>query len=180
MRTAYVLETYDEVKNAMMTGKDISFEMVVDCKKTGELETTKQASDKATDIATDKALNIGDPYYKDGKLIGIYAGWCRGKHIVVAISDAPKQLNHDDAVKYCDRDTHLPTKEELLLIYINKDTINQALAEYGGEPLKEDDYYWSSTNYGSGGYYYVVDMSDGDVDSDGNYDAYYVRPVLAF
>ena len=29
MKEALVLETYDEVKNAMMSGKDINFEMVI-------------------------------------------------------------------------------------------------------------------------------------------------------
>lgn len=168
MKQALVLETYDEIKNAMMSGKDINFEMVIDGKKE-EVE--------AKEITAKEEFNIGAPYYVDGKLMGIYAGNYKDKNIIVLLNDAPDKLTHDKAVEYCNGNTRLPTKEELMIIYLYKDIINQSLAEYGGDILK-DEWYWSSTNGGTN--YYIVSMSNGHVDYyyDSNY--IYVRPVLAF
>lgn len=51
MRTANILETYDEIKNAMMSGKDVSFEI---CTEAVSEQVSEQVSDKASDRASDK------------------------------------------------------------------------------------------------------------------------------
>ena len=70
----------------------------------------------------------------------------------------------------------LPSKDQLVTIYNNKSRVNSLLSTNGGTQLT-NSYYWSSTYYGNTNYY-IVDMSDGTVYY-GNYDTYYVRPVLA-
>lgn len=70
------------------------------------------------------------------------------------------------------------TKEELMLIFANKDIINQALTEHGGEPMKED-WYWSSSenSYYYAWYQYFI---NGNIyNSNKNFINIYVRPVLA-
>ena len=75
---------------------------------------------------------------------------------------------------------YLPAKEELDIIYNNKDAINANLTQQ----LLER-WYWSSTEYDyydSDGVFcaWGVDMGDGDTDSLGKYYGFYVRAVSAF
>ena len=76
----------------------------------------------------------------------------------------------------------LPTKDQLLTLYNNKSRVNSLLSTNGGTQLKNINY-WSSTRpspYGTD--FYVVSMSNGNVNYYNNYDPtarYDVRPVLA-
>ena len=54
------------------------------------------------------------------------------------------------------------------------------LSTNGGTQLT-NGWYWSSTyNYGGGNLYYIVTMSNGNVNYDYIYGNYYVRPVMKF
>ena len=109
---------------------------------------------------------------------GIYAGIAKGKHVWVAMNDAPERMTWDEAIEYPKDGYHLPTNEELMIIYANKDIINKALVDNGGEPLRED-YYWSSTendNYDS----WELCMSNGFVGNSSKNGTGYVRTVVAF
>lgn len=165
-----ILETKEDFENAILKGETINSTTIFWTDDRPNFDLLKLSP---VAFASD-GLEIGayNPKY------GIYAGMCNRKQIWVALKDAPEEKNWQDAVDYCDGNTHLPTKEELILIYVNKDIINKALTEAGGEPLKED-WYWSSSEYGndyawsqrfSDGYiyYYGIKSSNG-----------YVRPVLA-
>lgn len=161
-----ILETKEAFESAILRGEEIKHKTVF---YTGELENQEMP-----------LWNIGsyDARY------GIYAGMCGNKQIWVALHDAPEEMNWEEAKKYCedlDADCdgwHLPTKEELMLIFANKDIINQALIEHGGEPMKED-WYWSSSEYS----YYSAwgqSFSDGYVSHySKTFYSGYVRPVLA-
>ena len=76
------------------------------------------------------------------------------------------------------KDWVLPTKEEMNLIYQNKDKINEAIAQLGGDPLA-DDYYWTSSvcDYSKS---YVQYFKDGKQSCYFNDYAYRVRGVRAF
>lgn len=50
---------------------------------------------------------------------------------------------------------YIPSVAQLHLILLNINEINKALEYVGGTPLK-DNYYWSSTEYSSGGSWYVT------------------------
>ena len=109
---------------------------------------------------------------------GIYAGIAKGKQVWVAMNDAPEQMNWGDAMEYPKDGYHLPTKEELTLIYVNIDIINKALVDNGGTPFKEDGY-WSSTEYGSS-YSWIFSMNYGSIYYDNKNNDYYVRTVVDF
>ena len=113
---------------------------------------------------------VGDQYYCDGKVVGVRAS---GMGFFVAIENATyngsqtmnwNNANSQAARAFCGKG-RLPTKDELLTIYSNKSKINSLSTAAGGQNLT-NGWYWSSTNYGNGGHYYV-DMSYGSVDQCG-------------
>lgn len=89
-------------------------------------------------------------------------------------------LSWGDANSYCNSLTlygisgwRLPTKEELLQMYVEKDNIGDFDDSYAGWP-----YYWSSTEVGSGSHY-VVNFRYGSVSPRSDNDIYNtnVRPI---
>ena len=127
----------------------------------------------ATKLSISDELPIGT--YSPDK--GIYVGTANGKQVWVAMNDAPNMMGWGEAMEYPKDGYHLPTKEELMIIYANKDIINKALVDNGGEPFKED--YWSSTEYSSYSSWLLY-MGNGNITTDHKNSNYYVRPVVAF
>ena len=127
----------------------------------------------ATNLLISNELPIGT-YSLDKR---IYAGIAQGKKVWVAMNDAPNRMNWDEAMEYPKDGYHLPTKEELMIIYANKDIINKALIDNGGTPFKE--YYWSATEYGSS-YSWGLSMGNGTIDCTNKNYTGYVRLVVAF
>ena len=127
----------------------------------------------ATKLSISDELPIGT--YSPDK--GIYAGTANGKQVWVVMNDAPNMMGWGEAMEYPKDGYHLPTKEELMIIYANKDIINKALVDNGGEPFKED--YWSSTEYSSYSSWLLY-MGNGNITTDHKNSNYYVRPVVAF
>lgn len=173
MKEALVLETYDEVKNAMMSGKDINFEMVIDAK----VEKVIPAKEK---------FNIGDPYFMDGELVGVVAAvdtYVNGskKTLVLAANKEKEEMTWNEAMALYKDEVHgwrLPTKEEGCLIFANLDEIKSAYKKLGLE--EPCGWNWSSSEY-SNNHAWNLRFSDGYVsyDTKSNYNIY-VRPVLAF
>ena len=154
-----ILTTKEQFEQAVLTRQEIKNKTVF---YIGELE------------SYNNELLIGT--YSPDK--GIYAGTTKGKKVYVKLKDEPKPLTWEEAVEACKDKGHLPTKEELMIIYANKDIINKALVDNGGEPLRED-YYWSSTendNYDS----WELCMSNGFVGNSSKNGTGYVRTVVAF
>ena len=129
---------------------------------------------------------VGDVYKCNGKVVGVKAS---GMDFYVAMKDL-EEMNCHDAKSSCQNYSFcgnvkgtLPTRDQLIIIYNNKSTVNNLLSTNGGTKMKED-WYWSSTyyrHYQYHDYYYRVDMSEGDVLSNGRYDYIHsVRPVLPF
>lgn len=123
-----ILTTKQDFENAILHGEEIKTQTIF---YTGELV-------KGKDM-----LNIGD-YDKDK---GIFAGYLHGKQVWVGMNDEPEQMTWDEAMNLEKSGRHVPTIDELTLAYLHKDEINQALIKHGGEAFKEDDYYWSSSEY---------------------------------
>lgn len=74
--------------------------------------------------------------------------------------DIKEECDWWDGKKACeDIFCRMPTCKELLVISENKKEIDELMKEHGGEPLK-DEYYWSSSEYGSS-YAWIVRPSDG-------------------
>ena len=70
----------------------------------------------------------------------------------------------------------LPTKEQLVIIYNNKTSLNNQLSISNFGKLSEGRYWSSSTNWGSSVYF--VDMSNGGISSFGEGNPAYYRPIL--
>lgn len=162
-----ILATKEDFERAILNGEEIKKQTVF---YTGELP--------------NDSFRIGyfEPKY------GVYAGMCQGKHIWVGHKDAPEELDWCDAIEWCrnynaDNDIpyHLPSKEELMLMYANISIINRSLEDNGCEPLQED-YYWSSSEYST--YRAWIQCTSNGASYGGLYNynktnGYYVRPVLS-
>ena len=126
---------------------------------------------------------VGDQYYCDGKVVGVRAS---GMSFFVAIENAKNgssetmnwdTANSQAAKAFCGKG-RLPTRDELLTIYNNKSKIDSLSTAAGGQNLT-DNWYWSSTYYDNYAYY-IVNMSNGNLNVNGEYFNYHVRPVLDF
>ena len=186
MRIANILETYNEVKDAMMRGNDISFEICT----TYENE---QASDKASEQVSDKLsqYHIGEPYSINGEIVGIISAMTFVDNKVyvqvTALDDLCNGVNWYEACEKAENLTNgfrLPTKFDICLWAANAEKINEALEKYG-TPFQKDSYCWSSSEYDySNAWVFCTDTgaSQGGVGygnktcNSGNV----VRPVLAF
>ena len=64
-------------------------------------------------------------------------------------------------------------------MWLYRDSLNKALKATGGEPLKTDECYWSSSEYNRG-CSWVLNFNGGYVYNDGKCSSYCVRPCTAF
>ena len=181
MKEALVLETYDEIKNAMMSGKDINFEMVIDGKEEAVAKENSQSNE----------LKLGDTYYVDGKAIGVVIAINarvkgESKNLVLALNSPEKEMNWYEAMDFYKDNLdgwRLPTKEECHILGANLEEINSWLEKSGGESL--DGWFWSSSEDSNGGAWGFDAGTSGSFAMDG-YGKYRsnlgdsVRPVLAF
>ncbi len=95
----------------------------------------------------------------------------------IDIHDAPNLMNWDDANKYAeDKGMRLFSVEEGLLMYCFKDEINAKAVELGGEVLREDEDYWSGTEYNRN-YARSVGFYNGYAGTYSKYNGLVVRPV---
>ncbi len=167
MKNVLLLETYEEVLNAHMHAELPELGLYIPAPQ----------NTPANDQDDEQAPEIPENCI----FVGINE---EGKELYAYNADAPDKMKWNDAVEYCDKlaketslPYHLPTQKELMLMYIHKEAVNKALAEAGGEPLK-DGWYWSSTEYNNN-YSWGLNMGNGIYNyySKNNYN--YVRPVLA-
>lgn len=74
----------------------------------------------------------------------------------------------------------IPTAAMLMAMAFYKEQLNKALEFAGGDPLKEDDCYLSSSEYNAGNSWLLYFGSGGLYYGYGKYGGYYVRPCTAF
>lgn len=102
-------------------------------------------------------------------------------HAFLVLPKEIKEVDWWDGKRKCEEQfAQMPNLRQLEAIYKNKEVLNKAFIAAGGEALDDEAYYWSSTEYNSGGAW-LLRMSDGGRgwgSKGSNY--YYVRPVLAF
>ena len=122
----------------------------------------------------------GDLYYCNDTVVGVKAN---GMNFYVAMEDhsygywgwnACQQYN-----KLCDNiEGTFPERDQLMIIYNNKSSLNNLLSTNGGTQLKEY-WYWSSTRHSiSLNSYYAVNMTNGYVEYNGAYGTNYIRCIL--
>lgn len=151
-----LLNTKEAFENALLSGEEIKHKTVF---YTGEISETP----------TNLAIGTFD------KRLGVYAGELRGKQVWVALKDAPKQMTWEKAKEWCEKQGgHLPSIDELTVAYLNKEAVNKALVEHGGKPFKEDDWYWSSSEYTDNDSW-LLEMGSGSRDYNAKGSNYYER-----
>lgn len=79
-----------------------------------------------------------------------------------------------------DDDMFIPTAGQLAAMWLYRDSLNKALKATGGEPLKKDECYWSSSESVAWGSWYVYFNSGSVYSWDSKYTYSYVRPCTAF
>ncbi len=126
----------------------------------------------------------GDLYYCNGTVVAVKAS---GMDFYVEMEDLGS-MRGSSANSSCPNYSFcsnlkgtLPTKDQIVIMYNNKSSLNNLLSTNGGTKLTEN-WYWSSTDYtkygSSGYYYYIVNMSHGSVDYNNAYNFGYVRCIL--
>lgn len=102
-------------------------------------------------------------------------------HAFLVLTKDIKNVDWWDGKRKCEEEfAQMPNLRQLDAIYKNKEVLNKAFIEAGGEALDDGAYYWSSTEYSLNNAW-ILDMSDGTrVNYAKNYTNTYVRPVLAF
>lgn len=125
--------------------------------------------------ATTERKPVSIHYDKDGKADGVLIQTL-DESFVLALHDAEggKQMNWRDAMKKY----KMPTIQQWLLVMVYKDEVNKCLVEAGGDELKTDDGYWSSSEYSSCYAWYVYFGGTYSL-STGKGNSYYVRAVAA-
>ena len=90
------------------------------------------------------------------------------KHIVESGTDIPLKDGE-----------FIPTAAMLVAMYRIREDLNKALVYAGGEALKTDDYYWSSSEILANRSWDLL-FCNGSLLTNGKYHSYYVRPCTAF
>ena len=102
-------------------------------------------------------------------------------HAFLVLPNDVKNVDWWDGKRKCEEEfAQMPNLRQLEVIYKNKEVLNKAFIEAGGEALDDGAYYWSSTEY-SVSSAWRLDMSDGNRNANiKDVNTRYVRPVLAF
>ena len=160
-----ILNSYEEIRDAMMSGREIS------------LEISAEFEDAHETVAEPTTTCIGELVEKNG-CKGIYAGEYERKPLILALNDLPKKKTWDEAIKSAPKGCRVPNRIEWLIMLENKEKINDALKSHGGKALSEDDWYWSSSEYTSS-HAWEVNATSGGVYYGTKAYGTYVRCVLA-
>ncbi len=163
-----ILNSYEEIRDALMSGREISLEI------SAEFEDAHETVAEPTTACEHK---IGKLVERDGRK-GIYAGEYERKPLILALNDLPKKKTWNEAIKSAPKGWRVPNRIEWLIMLENKEKINDALKNHGGKALSEDDWYWSSSEYSSN-YAWSVYADIGIVYGYLKTNSYYVRCVLA-
>lgn len=125
--------------------------------------------------ATTERKPVSIHYDKDGKADGVLIQTL-DESFVLALHDAEggKQMNWNDAMKK----HRMPTQKQWLMVMLYFDEVQECLVQAGGEKLKDDDGYWSSSEFNSNYAWYVYFSGFNSV-SYGKLGSGYVRAVAA-
>lgn len=120
-----------------------------------------------------------DEFDGEKKLKGIAVVEDDNHAFLVLAKDVKKVDWWDGKCKCEEQFAQMPNLRQLKAIYKNKEVLNKAFIEAGGEALDDRAYYWSSTEHSSYNAWYLW-MDDGTRGGYTKYNSKYVRPVLAF
>ena len=102
-------------------------------------------------------------------------------HAFLVLTKDIKNVDWWDGKRECEEQfAQMPNLRQLDAIYKNKEVLNKAFIEAGGEALDDGAYYWSSTEYDYGTAWRLRMSDGGRYGHAKGYNNLYVRPVLAF
>ena len=102
-------------------------------------------------------------------------------HAFLVLTKDIKNVDWWDGKRECEEQfAQMPNLRQLDAIYKNKEVLNKAFIEAGGEALDDGAYYWSSTEYDYDDAWRLRMSDGGRYDYTKNLNNLYVRPVLAF
>ena len=99
-------------------------------------------------LVSDKRYKVGDLYNENGKKGIVFEVDASGEHGKILSLEETK-CDWNKAKEWCNslgKSWYLPTKEELLSVYANKNIINKTLSEKGYIELR-NSWYWSQSGY---------------------------------
>lgn len=161
MKNAKILETYEEIEDAMFKGQDIGLKMVVE--------------DEEQPIYDESATNkprTGDYLYTDGtfsaerdlnkELKGVVL-WVTDRRMITLWPDVPdEQVTYSEAEKWCKDNGHqLLDSDAMLAIFINRYVLKDKIG------LKDDCRYW-------------IEGTETDKDGDKYHRYLYISPVFQY
>ena len=101
-------------------------------------------------------------------------------HAFLVLPKDIKEVDWWDGKRKCEEQfAQMPNLRQLDAIYKNKEVLNKAFIEAGGEALDDEAFYWSSTEYDSD-YAWTLYLINGGRGRSNKTGSNYVRPVLAF
>lgn len=93
---------------------------------------------------------VGDLFCNDDMVGIVFTVDVTGRHgKLLSLVHAPNPMTWEEAMTYCSAGTwYLPSKDELILIFQNKEKLNEELAKVEDGELLNDGWYWTSEEYG--------------------------------
>lgn len=131
-------------------------------------------------LIPEKRYKVGDLYDENGKKGVIFEVDASGEHGKI-LSLEETNCDWNMAKKWCmslGKSWYLPTKEELLSVFVHKDVINKTLSEKGYIELR-NSWYWSQSGYDEFCAWNVYMYDGSTFYGNKNFDLY-VRAVSAF
>ncbi|MBR0177770.1 MAG: DUF1566 domain-containing protein [Bacteroidales bacterium] len=129
-----------------MNKEEILKQVGFDLEKAKQIHAWLNDNPTAEEVTTSTKKPVSIHYDENGNADGILIQTL-DQSFILDLHDAEggKQMNWRDAMKKY----KMPTIQQWLLVMVYKDEINKCLVEAGGDELKTDDGYWSSSEYDS-------------------------------
>jgi len=158
-----------------MEKEEILKQVNFDLEKAKQIYAWLNDNPTAEEVTTSTKKPVSIHYDENGNADGILIQTL-DQSFILDLHDAEggKQMNWRDAMKKY----KMPTIQQWLLVMVYKDEVNKCLVEAGGDELKTDDGYWSSSEYNSDIAWYVGFTSFGS-DNISKNSSNYVRAVAA-
>lgn len=158
-----------------MNKEEILKQVGFDLEKAKQIHAWLNDNPTAEEVTTSTKKPVSIHYDEKGNADGILIQTL-DQSFILDLHDAEggKQMNWRDAMKKY----KMPTIQQWLLVMVYKDEVNKCLVEAGGDELKTDDGYWSSSEYSSA-YAWLVFFSSFGSYSTGKNGSGYVRAVAA-
>lgn len=139
MKNAKILETYEEIENAMFKGQDVGLKMVVEdngpCEQSNYGETATIKPHTGDYVYTDGTFSEERDSSKELKGVAL---WVTDRRMITLWPDVPdEKTTYSETEKWCkENGRKMLDKDAMLAIFINRDVLKDKIN------LKDDCCYW--------------------------------------